>query len=396
MKITKIEVFRLHTNKVDRNAPIGCRIHTDTGLYGDGEAGMAYGCGGQAAFGMVCDLAKRVIGKDPLQTELIWETLHKSTFWGQNGGPVIFSGVAAIDTALWDIKGKHFGVPIYQLLGGKVRDKLRCYASQLQFGWGMYPDVPNLSAVTPEDYAHNAKLAVEEGYDAIKIDFFDRDENGKKLNFLNTTGFIPNKTLALVEARIKAVREAIGDDIDIIMENHSSPDAIGAVQLCKIASKYNIMCMEEPNSPTVSTLEYIVQHTDMPIANGERLFTRWQYAEYFQKGLLQLAQPDIGNCGGITEVKKICDLAHTYDAGVQIHVAGSPLSTNVALQVECTIPNFVIHEHHVCNRSDTAQGQTKYNLQPVNGYFEVPDLPGHGNEYLREAIDNAIIYSVIE
>ena len=135
MKITKVEVFRLPTAQSKTNSPIGCRIYTDTGLYGDGEAGMAYGIGGSAAFGMVCDLAELVLGMDPLQTELIWETMYKKTFWGQNGGPVVFSGIAAIDVALWDIKGKYFNVPVYQLLGGKVRDKLRTYASQLQFGW---------------------------------------------------------------------------------------------------------------------------------------------------------------------------------------------------------------------------------------------------------------------
>ena len=136
MKITKVEVFRLPTANSKQNSPIGCRIHTDVGICGDGEAGMAYGVGGSGAFGMVCDLAELIIGMDPLRTEFIWETMYKRTFWGQNGGPVVFSGIAAIDVALWDIKGKYFNVPCYQLLGGKVRDKLRTYASQLQFGWG--------------------------------------------------------------------------------------------------------------------------------------------------------------------------------------------------------------------------------------------------------------------
>ena len=106
MKITKIEVFRLPTANSRQNSPIGCRIHTDAGICGDGEAGMAYGVGGSAAFGMVCDLAELIVGMNPLQTELIWETMYKKTFWGQNGGPVVFSGIAAIDVALWDIKGQ--------------------------------------------------------------------------------------------------------------------------------------------------------------------------------------------------------------------------------------------------------------------------------------------------
>ena len=194
---------------------------------------------------------------------------------------------------------------------------------------------------------------------------------------------------------MKAAREAAGDDVDIIMENHSYPDALGAVQLAKLAEKYNIMAFEEPNTPTAQTVEYIAKYTSVPIANGERLFSRWQYVDYFKKNLLQLAQPDIGNCGGISEVKKISDIAHAFDAGVQVHVAGSPLATNAALHVECTIPNFIIHEHHTCNRMDTCLGLTKYNLQPENGYFSVPELPGIGNEFLQEAIDKATLYKVV-
>lgn len=394
MKITKVEVFEVQARRPEWR-PVLCRIYTDEGIYGDGEAALAYCNGAPAAAGMIKDLASLIIGMDPLDNEVIWDKLYKCTFWGQNGGPVVFSGIAAIDVALWDIKGKAFNVPVYQLLGGKVRDKLRTYASQLQFGWGQVGVSEHLWAVKPEDYAYNVKLAVDEGFDAVKIDFFDRDEEGKPLSFLDTTGFLTPRQLKMVEARMKAAREAAGDEVDIIMENHSYPDALGAVQLAKLAEKYNILAFEEPNTPTTQTVEYITKYTSVPIANGERLFSRWQYAEYFKKNLLQLAQPDIGNCGGISEVKKICDMAHAYDAGVQVHVAGSPLATNAALHVECTIPNFIIHEHHTCNRMDTCLGLTKYNLQPEHGYFTVPDLPGIGNEFLQEAIDRATLYKVI-
>ncbi|MCY1150810.1 MAG: mandelate racemase/muconate lactonizing enzyme family protein [Pleomorphochaeta sp.] len=395
MKITKVEVFRLQTLNSKMNSPIGCRIHTDLGIYGDGEAAMAYGIGGPAAFSMICDLAELIIGMNPLQSELIWNTMHKKTFWAQNGGPVIFSGISAIDIALWDIKGKYFKVPIYQLLGGKVRDKLRAYASQIQFGWGQFGVSEHLWAVTPEDYKKNVKLAIDEGYDAIKVDFFDRNETGNPLSFLDTVGFLTPKKLKMVEARMKACRDVAGDNIDIIMENHSYPDALGAVQLAKLAEKYKIMSFEEPNSPTVQTLEYISKYTSIPIANGERIYSRWQYLEYFKKNLIQLAQPDIGNCGGITEVKKICDMAHAFDVGIQAHVAGSPLATNIALHLECSIPNFIIHEHHTCNRMNTSVGLTKYNLQPVDGYFTIPSLPGLGNEFLQSAISKATLYKEI-
>ena len=207
MKITKIEVFRLPTSNSKQNSPIGCRVYTDNGLYGDGEAGMAYGIGGSAAFGMVCDLAGLVVGMDPLQTELIWETMYKKTFWGQNGGPVVFSGIAAIDVALWDIKGKYFGVPVYQLLGGKVRDKLRTYASQLQFGWGQTGVSEHLWAVTPEDYAHNVKLALAAVWESAG--WTDADRTGARA----TLGAAAASALDALTARVEDLELQGGAEI---------------------------------------------------------------------------------------------------------------------------------------------------------------------------------------
>ena len=148
MKITKVEILHLKTKlKNGHWRPIVCRIHTDAGIYGDGEAALAYGEAQSAAFGIVQNFAKLIIGMDPLDHEIIWDKLYRTTFWGQNGGPVIFAGISAIDIALWDIKGKYYKAPIYQLLGGKRRNSLRAYASQLQFGWG--PDI--IPQRTPED-----------------------------------------------------------------------------------------------------------------------------------------------------------------------------------------------------------------------------------------------------
>jgi len=137
MKITKIDIMLVNLDCPDNVGwePIVCRVYTDEGIYGDGEAALAYGRASRAAFGMLQDLSGLLIGRDPLDHEVIWEKLYKSIFWGQNGGPVVFAGISALDIALWDIKGKYFGVPVYKLLGGKMRDSLRCYASQLQFGW---------------------------------------------------------------------------------------------------------------------------------------------------------------------------------------------------------------------------------------------------------------------
>ena len=229
MKITKVDVILMNMRPADNPgwAPILCRVYTDAGIYGDGEAALAYGNAHRAAFGMLQDFSKSVLGMDPLDNEVIWEKLYKSSFWGQNGGPVVFSAISAIDTALWDIKGKYFNAPVYKLLGGKMRDSLRCYASQLQFGW----DEKKIPAVSVKDYVANALKAVSEGYDAIKIDFFTFAEDGHRLNAEETTRILTPKNYDMIKRRLAAVREAVGDGVDIIMENHSYIDAQGAVQL---------------------------------------------------------------------------------------------------------------------------------------------------------------------
>lgn len=386
MKIVKVDVMQLGTDVRPDWRPIVCRIYTDEGIYGDGEAAMAYDVGALGAFGMLQELAKMIIGMDPLDNEVIWDKLYRSTFWGQNGGPVTFSAISAIDIALWDIKGKYFKVPVYKLLGGKKRDNLRCYASQLQFGWGEV----RIPARTPEDYAKNAKKAVAEGYDAVKFDFFLYDEKDGFFNDNDRLGLLSKKYLNIVEKRIAAVREAVGSDVDIIMENHSYTDAQSALQLGKMAEKYDIFCFEEPTTPYPKITKYMSDKLNIPIATGERIYSRWQYAQYFENCSVQMIQPDFGNCGGITEGKKICDMAYAYDVGVQGHACGSPLSNVVALHLECVIPNFVIHEHHAVNLTPYNKSYCIYDYQPVNGKFKVPELPGLGNELSESAMNNSV------
>lgn len=377
MKITKVEILHLKTNfKKGHWRPIVCRIYTDAGIYGDGEAALAYGEAQSAAFGILQNFGKLILDMNPLNHEMIWDKLYRTTFWGQNGGPVIFAGISAIDIALWDIKGKYYHAPVYELLGGKRREKLRCYASQLQFGWG--PEL--IPQRTPEDYAREAKKAVADGYDAIKIDFFTFKPDAGNFAPEDRIGLLAPHYRKLVEARVKAVREAIGPDVDLIIENHSYTDAQSSAQLGKLLKKYDIFYYEEPTTPTPQLSKFVHEETGLPVANGERIYTRWQYIEYFKQDAIQVIQPDVGTCGGITEIKKICDMAYVFDVGVQVHACGSPISTAAALQLECVIPNFVIHEHHTYNLSPENIQICKYNYQPEQGYYSVPDLPGIGQE----------------
>lgn len=391
MKITKIDILHVKTDLKDGHwRPIVCRVYTDEGIYGDGEAALAYGEAQSAAFGMVQNFAKLVIGMDPLDHEIIWDKLYRNTFWGQNGGAVVTAGISAIDMALWDIKGKYFNVPVYKLLGGKRRDKLRCYASQLQFGWD--DDIsPHLSL---EDYARAAKKAVDEGYDAIKIDFFMYAPDGRKYGDLDRMGLLRKETLDILEARMKATRDAVGPNVDIIIENHSFTDALSSIQIGNALKKYGIFYFEEPSTPTPQLTKFIKDETGLAIASGERIFTRWQYIDYFKDNSIQIVQPDIGTCGGITEVKKILDMAYTFDVGVQIHVCGTPLSTVAALHLGCTLPHFVIHEHHTYARTRHNIDLCIYDYQPENGLFAIPDLPGLGNELSDIAFKNCDMVTI--
>ena len=397
MKITKIDIFMedlpVEQFKKGTWCPILCRVYTDEGIYGDGEAALAYGNAQNAAFGMVKDLAKLVIGMDPLDNEVIWDKLYKTTFWGQGGGPVVNAGISAIDIALWDIKGKYFNVPVYKLLGGKRRDNLRCYASQLQFGWSDHGEV----MASTEDYVNVCKKAVDEGYDAVKIDFFTFDRDGRAFDKMEEMQrLLKPYYVQLVEERVAACREAVGANVDIIMENHSRPDAQSAIQLGRAVQKYNIFYFEQPNTPTPKMNKFISDRLDMPIAQGERIYTRWQYAPYFENNSVQVIQPDMGNTGGITETKKICDMAYVYDVSVQIHVCAGPISTAAALHMECAIPNFVIHEHHRNCLYEANRKLAIYDYQPVNGKYKVPDLPGLGNEHSEYALTHYSAKETIE
>ena len=390
MKITQIDIMTPHIQENPMWRPILCRIHTDEGIYGDGEAALAYGIASPAAAGMIRDLATLIIGMDPLDSEVIWDKLYKSTFWGQNGGPVVFAGISALDIALWDIKGKAFNVPVYKLLGGKRRDNLRTYASQLQFGWSDHAE----TLTTLDEYREVSKKAVAEGYDAIKIDFFTyAPEDGRRYTDEDCTRLLSPKLVDVVESRVAAVREAIGPNVDIIMENHSRPDAQSAVQLGRAVQKYNIFYFEEPNTPNPKTAKFISSKLSMPIAHGERVYSRWQYAPFFEDQSIQVIQPDLGNCGGLTEGKKICDMAYVYDISVQAHVCASPLSTAVALHLESVIPNFVIHEHHTNNLKPWNKELCTVDWQPVDGKFKVPEGPGLGCEFTDKVLntENKII-----
>ena len=344
MKIVSVDVMQVPSGNAGASrgdwCPVIVRINTDEGISGFGEVGLAYGKGWRAGMGMVQDFAEVIMGEDPMQIERIWEMLFRTTFWGMGGGTVVNAAMSGIDIALWDIKGKALGLPVWQLMGGKTNDNLRTYASQLQFNWGS--NLSKQRLIEPEEYAEVTRVAMAEGYDSIKVD-------------------------------------------PLIFSNQ--PDGKGPWKITGPLEHLRIFYYEEPCHPlNVESMVEIKNKVNIPIASGERIYTRFGYRPFLEKRALHVIQPDICLCGGLTETKKICDMAHTYDCAVQIHVCGSPISKAAALQIEAVIPNFIIHEHHQRALNPESRETCLYDYQPVNGRYAVPDKPGIGQELTPETI----------
>jgi len=397
MKIVSVDVMRVPSGNAGSTRgdwnPVIIRVNTDEDISGFGEVGLAFGKGWRGGMGLVQDFAEIIIGQDPMNIEKLWESLFRRTFWGMGGGTVVNAAISAIDIALWDIKGKALGLPVWQLLGGKTNNELRSYASQLQYGWGTV--ITKQIYIEPEEYGEITKTAVADGYDCIKVDpvVFSNNSDGK--GPWKITGPLENKVLKTAYERVAAIREAGGDDLDIILELHANTDTTSAIQICHALEDLRIFYCEEACHPlNPRSMQEIHNSVNIPLASGERIYTRFGYREFLENRVLQVIQPDICLCGGITEAKKICDMAYVHDCAVQVHVCGSPISTAAALQIEAVIPNFIIHEQHPRALSMESRATCLYDYQPVNGKHHVPDKPGIGQELTPETIAKCDIVKV--
>jgi L-alanine-DL-glutamate epimerase-like enolase superfamily enzyme len=207
----------------------------------------------------------------------------------------------------------------------------------------------------------------------------------------NLEGILSPAQLKLFYERTKAIREAVGPDVDIIIEVHSYLGVTSAIQFGQAIQDLDCMLYEEPIHPlNVDAMEKVAAHVHLPLAGGERIYTRWGYHPFFEKQALSVIQPDLGLVGGFTEGKKICDMAHIYDVTVQCHVAGGPIATAVAMQLEAAIPNFLIHELHAVALQEDVIASCKYNYVPEKGYFQVPNRPGIGQELSEKAMMESV------
>lgn len=392
MKISSVEIFDVHCEQRPQWHPVFIQITTDNGITGVGEAGLAYDLGHSAAAAMIKEIAESMLmGWDPMNTELLWQRMLRESFWALGGGPVVYSAMSAIDIALWDIKGQFLQQPIYQLLGGKVNHQLRTYASQLQFDW----DTCVNRLTKPEEYAKAAEKAMNEGYDAVKVDPMMYDADGN--TYFDRTKLFTQQEMKLFRARLMAIRQAIGDDADIIFECHSLTGAATAAQLSDLLTEARCLYFEEPVNYLNDKLhEKVASKVNTPLAAGERLYHRWDIRPYLEQQTVDVLQPDVGLCGGFTEAKKVCDYADIYDVRIQAHVCGGPIATAAALHLETAIPNFLIHEHHTYATKSWNRELCIEDLQPKQGVFTVSDTPGLGININLEAMKHANYVKISE
>ncbi|MEI4488552.1 mandelate racemase/muconate lactonizing enzyme family protein [Frigidibacter sp. MR17.14] len=374
MKITGIDIYLGRSGKLK---PVLCEVKTDEGLSGWGEAGVAYGRGANAAAGMLKDFAPDLIGRDPGRIELILSDLQDHSFWTKNGGTIVFAAISALEQALWDIKGKALGAPVHALLGGAVHDRVRCYAN----GW--YE-----AAQTPDEFARATERPMRDGYTALK--FYPLGQMvGVNMRHV-TRRQLDRDRIDLAVARVRAVRDAIGPEVDLMLDLSGGVTPAEAIRLCDRFAPFDIYFIEEPTDPSdAAAMAEVARRSPVPIAAGERHYTRAGTRPLIEARAVDIVQPDPGNTGGILETRRIAAMAETWGMRVAPHVCGSDLITNVALQVAAVCPNFCIQElypyfRHHAGWVDVTRDPAEPRVR--DGWLDIPQGPGLGVEVDREAV----------
>ncbi|MCJ0951258.1 galactonate dehydratase [Mammaliicoccus sciuri] len=362
MKIVDYELFQVPPRW------LFLKITTDEGIVGWGEPvieGKA-----QTVGAAVDEFMQQLIGKNPLNIEDHWNMMYRSSFY--RGGPILMSAISGIDQALWDIKGKYYNAPVHELLGGACRESMKVYS------W--------IGGDRPQDTANAAKKALENGFEAIKMNATE------ELQYIDSYDKIES-----VVQRVAGIREAAGNQLGIGIDFHGRVHKPMAKVLAKELEPYNPMFIEEPVlSENIEAVREISQTTTIPIALGERLFSRWDFKPILESGFVDIIQPDLSHAGGITECKKIISMAEAYDVGAAPHCPLGPIALASCLQVDATCHNAFIQEQslgiHYNKDSDILDYITnKEVFEFKDGYVDIPKKPGLGVE-----IDEAHVRKMAE
>ena len=351
MKITKLNLYQVPPRW------LFLEVETDEGISGWGEPVIE----GRAATvkAAVEELERYVLGMDPMKIEDIWQAMYRTGFY--RGGPEVMSAIAGIDQALWDIKGKFYGAPIYDLLGGKCRDRLRVYS------W--------VGGDRPGDLEAGVTALWESGCTAVKM-------NGtEEMHYIDSY-----EKIDAVVKRVQTIKDTVGNKMDIAVDFHGRVHKTMAKVLAHALEPYHLMFIEEPVLPQNNeALREIANHTSTPIATGERMFSRWDFKNLFEDGYADIIQPDLSHAGGISEVKKIASMAEAYDMAVAPHCPLGPIALAACVQLDACTPNVFIQEQSLGIHYNKGTDLLDYLKDPTvfkfeNGYIQIPEKPGLGIE----------------
>ncbi|MGD0477676.1 MAG: mandelate racemase/muconate lactonizing enzyme family protein [Nitrososphaerales archaeon] len=367
MKITDVEAFQLGEKAAGGATWAGnsivLRLTTSDGTVGYGEAVPTLRV--QPVLQSIREVERFYKGKDPLNVEKNMHEWHKHDFYL----PVSFestTALSAFDIACWDIIGKHFGAPIHQLLGGEFRDNVRLYAN----GW--YD-----GCVTPEQFGARAKKLQNAGYTALKFDVF-----GPYYDYIDQRG------LKLARERVKAVRDSTGGRVDLLIEHHGRFNPNSAIMVAKALREFDPLFMEEPVHPeNLEGYKKYRRATDVRVALGERLLTPESVATVLSNGLTDFLQADITNIGGVTRAKKVSAMAEAFGVEMAFHNAFGPIQNAVTLQLDASIPNFLIQESFYDVFPDWKRRLVKNGTPVVKGHSKVPKKPGLGVEVDEKVLE---------
>jgi len=347
VKLRDVETFKVPPRWVF------VRLETDEGIVGWGEPSLE----GRAdtVVAAVGELAGYLLGKDPFAIEDHFQVLHRGGFY--RGGPVLASALSGLEQALWDIKGKALGVPAYELLGGAARERIRVY------NW--------VGGDRPSDVEAGVRSQLERGVHAVKMNATE------ELHVVDSHA----KVDAVLE-RVAAARDAGGPDFDIAIDFHGRVHRPMAKVLAHELVPFHPMFIEEPVPPGhTQALVEVARHTSVPIALGERLYTRWDAKEALLSGAVDILQPDVSHAGGILETRKIAAMAEAFDVAVALHCPLGPIALAACLQVDATTPNAFIQEQSQDIHYNRGLDVFAYVSEPLDyedGYVALPDGPGLG------------------
>ena len=356
MKITEIKTFTVYTYRTNF---LFVKLETDEGISGLGEATLEYK--EHAVLGAIEDIRRVLLGQDPREVERITGELYRDSYWRL--GPVLQSAISAVDMAMWDIKARRLGVPLYELLGGKVRDSIRMYANVWFSG-----------AKTAEDFAAAAARAKNLGITALKWDPF-----GKAYLHLERAEF--RRSMEIIEA----VRGAVGPDVDLLIECHGRFDIATGIRIANEVKRFDPLFNEEPTPPDCyDAIADVRRKSPVPVAGGERLYGTMQLRTYLEKGCVDYVQPDISHCGGVSAIKKMAAIAETYYAALAPHNPSRPVANAACLQIAGSTPGFRILE--ICLTDVSWRRElTDERVVFQNGSLLIPDKAGLGLELNEDA-----------